>query len=364
MTDAGGQGPTGHPADNRQRATITEVARRAGVSAGTVSNYLNRPDRVAPDTRARIADAANELGWVPTLAVRQPAGGRSRVIGLALADLSNPFYAEVARGVEAAASAAGYVVMFCDTGGEVAVEQMRLRVLAEQRVAGVLITPAGGVPDEHYLNHFARQGTPVVLLAQPRKREVAELPWVYVDDLHGGRLIGDHLLGLGHRHIAFVHRTENPRQQTVERLEGLRSAIRLRGLNAEQVAVEMGRGAAGPGHGTEVARQWAAMSPRPTAIVLANDTLAYEVLRRLHDLGIRVPQDVSVAGYDDLALSSLMVPSLTTVTQPQSELGRTAVSLLLEEISDRRPRHREVVFMPTLAARESTGRVPLVTAGA
>lgn len=339
------------------RATIIEVARAARVSSGTVSNYLNRPDRVAPATRARIAEATNALGWVPTLAVRRPQGG-SKVIGLVLADLSNPFYIEVAHGVEAAAAAAGYVVVLCDTGGDGSVEQARLRTLADQRVAGVLITPAGGVPDEYYLNHFARQGTHVVLLAQPRKREVAELPWVYVDDLQGGRLIGDHLLDLGHRHIAFVHRTENPRQQTVERLEGLQSAVRMRGLDAEEVTVEMGRGAAGPGHGSEVARQWAAMSPRPTAIVLANDTLAYEVLRRLHELGVKVPQDVSVAGYDDLPLSSLTVPSLTTVTQPQAELGRTAVSLLLEEIGDRRPRHREVVFMPTLAVRESTGPAP------
>ena len=341
-----------------RRVTIAAVARAAGVSAGTVSNYLNRPHKVAARTRERIAGAAEELGWVPTVAVRRPGRERGRVIGLVLSDLSNPFYTEVARGVETAAAAAGYVVLVCDTGGDGAVEEDRLRTLAEQRVAGVLLTPAGGLPDEHYLDHFARQGTHVVLLAQPRRRELAELPWVYVDDVQGGRLIGEHLLDLGHRHIVFVHRTRNRGQQTVERLDGVRAAVRARGLDPDDVVTEMGGDPGGPTHGREVAERWVAMSPRPTAIVLANDVLAYGVLRGVHDLGLRVPGDVSVAGYDDLELSSLVVPSLTTVVQPKGELGRTGVNLLLEEIGDRRPRHREVVFVPTLAVRESTGRPP------
>jgi LacI family transcriptional regulator len=295
--------------------------------------------------------------------VRRPGRGRSRVVGLVLSDLENPFYTEVARGVETAAAAAGYVVMVCDTGGDVGVEQDRLHLLADQRVAGVLLTPAGGLPDEHYLDHFARQGTHVVLLGQPRKREVADLPWVYVDDVHGGRLIGDHLVGLGHRHIAFVHRTQNPRQQTVERLEGLRSAVRRHGLDPDDVVTTLAATASGPGHGPDVAREWRAWSPRPTAIVLANDSAAYGVLRALHDLGVHVPGDVSVAGYDDLAMSGLTVPSLTTVAQPKADLGRTAVELLLEEIQGGRPHHREVVFMPTLSARESTGPVPRAAPG-
>src|SRR5215218_1787189 len=158
------------------RATIADVAEAAGVSLGTVSNYLNRPDKVSDAKRIRIAAAMKTLGWVPRAAVRDAEGTQSRLIGLVLSDLSNPFYADVARAVETAAAAAGYDVILSDTGGSTAVEEERLRVLAKHRVAGVLITPAGGLPDEHYLDLFARQGTHVVLLAQPRKRDVAALP--------------------------------------------------------------------------------------------------------------------------------------------------------------------------------------------
>src|SRR4051812_46394582 len=152
------------------RVTISDVAHAAGVSLGTVSNYLNRPEKVAADTSSRVARAIADLGWVPQLGFRNREPGASRLIGLVLSDLSNPFYADVARGAEAAASAAGYTVLVCDTGGNTAVEEERLRVLAGQRVAGVLLTPAGGLPDEHYLGVLARQGTHVVLLAQPRRR--------------------------------------------------------------------------------------------------------------------------------------------------------------------------------------------------
>lgn len=334
--------------------TIAEVAKTAGVSAGTVSNYLNRPHQVAPETRARIAEAANRLGWVPTVAVRRPNRGKSNLIGLVLSDLGNPFFTDVARGVETAATEAGYTVMVCNTNGNTAIEEQRLRMLAEHRVAGVLITPAGGLPDEHYLDLFARQGTHVVLLAQPRKREVASLPWVYVDDLQGGRLAGEHLLSLGHRHICFVHRTENLKQQTVERLEGLRSAITAYGLDPDTAITELDSRV---GDGADIARRWSQLTPRHTAIFFATDILAYGALRGLHDLGIRVPEDVSVIGYDDLELSSKLVPALTTVAQPRDELGHTAVKLLIEEIDARRAKHREVVFRPTLIVRETTARV-------
>jgi LacI family transcriptional regulator len=338
----------------RPVATISEVASAAGVSLGTVSNYLNHPHKLADETRERVARAVDELGWVPRMGFRNREREQSGLIGLVLSDLVNPFYADVARGVEAAAAQAGYSVILSDTGGDATVEDERLRLLAEQRVAGVLITPAGGLPDQHYLELFARQGTHVVLLAQPRKREVAALPWVYVDDVAGGRLAGEHLLGLGHRRICFVHRTTNPKQQTSERLEGLRSALRRHGVDAREAVIELDS-EGGIEDAERVARTWAELSPRPTAIFAANDLLAFGLLSSLHGMGIGVPEEVSVVGYDDLELSRFVVPSLTTVAQPRGELGRTAVELLLEEVGDRRAAHREVVFMPVLQVRSSSG---------
>lgn len=330
--------------------SVVDVAARAGVSLGTVSNVLNRPERVAPATRERVQQVIDELGFVRNEAARQLRAGRSRTIGLVVLDVGNPFFTDIAAGVEEAAEGAGLTVVLCNSNDDRNRESHHLSVLQEQRVFGVLISPVGARSRE--LDALRRRGTAVVLVDRGSGRNQCS---VSVDDAVGGELAAGHLLSLGHRRIAYVGGPASLRQVS-ERLAGTRNAFETAGRPPDSVAV-VETGELTVAAGRDAARRILEMSTRrrPTAVFCANDLLALGVLQQMTRSKVRVPEDLAIVGYDDIEFAGAAAVPLTSVRQPRAQLGRAAAELLIDEVENAAAhRHRQVVFEPELVVREST----------
>jgi LacI family transcriptional regulator len=332
------------------RVTIREVARLAQVSLGTVSNTLNNPDVVAPRTRARVLEAIEQTGFVRSTAAHQLRAGKSRTVGVVLLDIANPFFGEMVRGAERVLRDKGYVLMVCSSDESTERELRYLRVLEEHRVDGLLIAPVE--PDLKAVAALARRGIPTVLL--DRDAGSLDLCSVTVDDVRGGELAASHLVDLGHEVIAFVNGPLSIRQ-CADRLDGARRALGRALRPSSPVLVEISVSALTVDHGEAAVGPLLAATPRPTAVMCANDLLALGVLRGLTNAGVRVPDEVALVGYDDVAFASMLSPALTSVRQPKYELGVSAAELLLEETDERSVhRHRSVRFEPDLVVRASS----------
>ncbi|WP_439564571.1 LacI family DNA-binding transcriptional regulator [Microcella sp.] len=330
-------------------AGIKDVARRAGVSVGTVSNVLNRPDRVSATTVARVRAAIDELGFVRNDAARQLRVGRSSTIGLIVLDIGNPFFTELARGAEDAAAAAGLSVMIGNSDGNASREASYLELFHEQRLRGVLISPIGDVTD--HLRRLRKDGTGAVLV--DRKGTDAESSSVSVDDDAGGYMAARHLLDQGRRRIAYL-RSEADIRQMVDRGEGARRAVaETPGASLDLTTV----GGPTVGDGRIAGQQLIARHPddRPDAVFAANDLLAIGLLQTLVlDGGVRVPDDIAIVGYDDIDFAAAAVVPLSSVRQPSRLLGETAVRILLGESVDPTGSPQEIVFTPELVIRASS----------
>lgn len=328
--------------------SVKDVAARAGVSLGTVSNVLNRPERVSPATRQRVQSAIDALGFVRNETARQLRAGRSRLIGVVVLDVGNPFYTDLARGAEEAAEAAGCAVMLCSSDERAGKEQRYLSLLEEQRVHGVLLSPVDA--SDQSIEAIRRRGTPVVLVERTsRTRGQCS---VSVNDRMGGRLAVEHLLAQGHRRIAFVGGPSSL-TQVRERLAGAEQAVaECAGASLTVTATELPTAACGREAGAHLATL--AKQARPTAAFCANDLLALGVLEELTARGLRVPDHMALVGYDDIEFASVAAVPLTSVRQPRAQLGRTATKLLLEEAAGGPHKHRHVVFQPELVVRASS----------
>ncbi len=329
---------------------IREVAKRAGVSLGTVSNVLNRPEIVAQETRRRVQLAIEEIGFVRNGSARQLRAGNSQYIGLVMLDVANPFFTEVARGVEDAANEAGYVVILCNSDDSLEKESHYLQVLEEQRARGVLITPVQS--DASYLQRFRKRGIAVVLLDRPSR--IKDLCSVAVDDVRGGELATTHLLEQGHVRIGFVHGPLSIRQ-CADRRRGVLRAVRTAGLDPDQVIVDITASAQNAREGEESGEKLLGAKIKPTAVFCANDLLALGLMRALIKRGISIPGDMALVGYDDVEFASVLSTPLTSIRQPKYELGRTAAELLLDEANNPiAHQHKHVMYQPELIVRESS----------
>lgn len=331
-------------------AGIKDVARQAGVSVGTVSNVINRPEAVLPDTRARVLAAIEELGYVRSESARQLRAGRSRIMALLVLDMGNPFFVDIARGAERAARDAGLGVMVCNSGQSAEEEAEYLGLFAEQRVCGVLVTPADATGGS--LEAFARHRIPYVLV--DRVASSTDTCAVSVDDVRGGLLAVGHLVSAGHRSVAYVS-GPGDLHQIRDRREGALAALAEAGLGPEAL-VEIQSDRLDVAAGRDAGARLLGLVPRPTAVFCANDLLALGVLQALYAAGVRVPQDVAIVGYDDIEFAAAAAVPLTSVRQPAVVMGRMAAELLLEEADDGdgSHRHRSVVLQPELVVRASS----------
>jgi DNA-binding LacI/PurR family transcriptional regulator len=330
--------------------SIKEVARRAGVSLGTVSNVLNRPDIVSPDTRKRVLDVIAELGYVRNDSARHLRAGRSRTVAIVVLDVSNPFFTDVVRGAESVVEEAGGMLVVCNSGEDQSREGRHLDLLEEQRVRGLLITPVDSNRQQR-LERLVERGIPVVLV--DRGAGQANRCSVAVDDVLGGRLAAQHLVECGHRRVTFVGGPFSITQVS-DRHAGASAVLADHG-GCELHVVETGSLSVTAGR--EAAETICAQAPavRPTAVFCANDLLALGVLQGLTTAGLRVPDDIAIVGYDDIDFAAAAAVPLTSIRQPREQLGRTAAQLLLEEADDDgRHGHRHVEFQPQLVVRRST----------
>jgi LacI family transcriptional regulator len=331
--------------------SIREVAAKAGVSVGTVSNVLNRPDIVASSTRDRVLAAIKTLGFVRNESARQLRAGRSRMIGLVVLDVSNPFFTDVARGVEDEAAESGLAVIMCNSDEQLDRENGYLDLLEQHRVQGILITPV--IDDEASLARLQARGTPVILV--DRRSPSGNQCSVAVDDVLGGDLAVSHLLAAGHERIAFAGGPVSLRQVADRREGALRALKRAGASTAELMLIETPalNVAAGKRAGAQIAD--ADLAGRPTAVFCANDLVALGVLQEMTQSGIKVPDDIAIVGYDDIDYAAAAAVPLSSVRQPRQQIGRTAARLLLEEALEQDGhKHRQVIFQPELEVRLSS----------
>jgi LacI family transcriptional regulator len=333
-------------------AGIKDVAAAAGVSLGTVSNVLNRPDRVSPGTRAKVEAVMAELRFVRNESARQLRAGRSRVLAYVMLDGSNPFFTDVAAGMEDAAGADDLSLFLCNSANLPHREKAYLDRLEEQRVQGILITPAD--PDSPLLDEIARRGTPVVIV--DRTRDTATHCSVAVDDVHGGEIAVRHLIEQGHDRIAFVG-NQTTLGQVRDRREGALRALAEAGLGPEHL-VDITTSTLTVADGRNAGERLAGLPApsRPTAAFCVNDLLALGLLQACAALRLNVPDDLAIVGYDDIEFASAAAVPLTSVRQPRHQLGRTAAELLMAETTEPDHEHRQVVFTPELVVRASTRR--------
>jgi LacI family transcriptional regulator len=331
-------------------ATIKDVAQLAGVSAGTVSNVLNRPSYVNVETRERVLAAIQELDFVPHQGSRQFRPGRVRTLGLAIANLDNPFFVDVAIGAEERCAELGVGVVITNSGYDPVRETHNLDLLVQSRVQGVIIAPVD--ENSSRLEMLKDRGVPMVFV--DRVGDDRDCWSVVVDDFRGGQLGIRHLIAAGHTRIAFLgHPETSPKVRT--RLAGARSVVEetpgvtLELIEAASWTIEAGRMAA-----TRLTER--DPSRRPTAVFCANDMVALGLEQQLLRDGVRVPADIAIVGYDDLEWASVSSVPLTTVRQPRHGLGRTAVDMIMELLgrpTARIPRSNHVVLPPELVVRDS-----------
>ena len=331
-------------------AGVKAVAAAAGVSLGTVSNVLNRPEVVSPVTRAKVEAAMASLGFVRNESARQLRAGSSRILAYLMLDAGNPFFTDVAKGVEEAARAAGLSVFLCNSNEDADREADYLDLLEQQRVQGVLITPID--QNSSRLRKLPARGTPVVVV--DRAIDDGEHCSVAVNDILGGELAIAHLLELGHDRIAYVG-GPNTIGQVIDRRDGARRALRKAGIPPENL-IELTTGALTVAEGRGAGQRLAGLpaARRPTAAFCANDLLALGLLQQCVSLGLRVPEDLAIVGYDDIEFAAAAAVPLTSVRQPRQLLGRTAAELLLDESSNPDHEHQRVTFTPELVVRTST----------
>lgn len=330
--------------------SVRDVARRAGVSVGTVSNVLNSPEKVADKTVQKVRQAISSLGFVRNDAARQLRAGKSRSIGLLVLDVSNPFFTDVARGAEEAAAEHQMSILLANSDENDARERQLLSLFEEQRVAGVLVSPVSS--DVSDLSRARDRGTPIVLVDRQSKDK--SLSSVAVDDVAGGFMAISHLIETGRERIMFAGGPVTI-QQISDRLKGSKKAVKSRDhvkleiFETKNLTVLEGRAVA-----EEILRR--PLSKRPDAIFAANDLLAIGIMQVLV-VGnkVAIPKDISLVGYDDISFASSALISLTSVRQPSALIGAQAIELLIEETEDPlNPSRRQVVFQPELVVRDSS----------
>lgn len=312
-------------ANERRHATIRDVAERAGVSTATVSRALRGGTNVDPGTRREVERAARELRYRPSGVARSLKLRVTQTIGLIVTDIENPFFPHLVRAVEDAARVRGYSVILADGRRDPDREIASLEVLARRQVDGLLLA-SSALTDRHR-RWIDERPCPVAIINSASTD--GHVPAVLSDNESGGRMVAQHLGGLGHRKLAYLGVADSDNVAIEERLRGLRSQLEQDG-NADELITAYGQ----PGvEGAEaLARDLLRREPGVTALACYNDLTAVGALRGLRSLRLRVPGDVSVVGFDDIELAPYVDPPLTTVRQATDEIGRWAVDILLDEV--------------------------------
>jgi LacI family transcriptional regulator len=326
--------------------TIDDVAQLARVSPATVSRVLNGTSRVSDDKGSRVRSAVEQLGYEPFGPARALRHQRVRVFAVIITDVENPFFTSVTRGIEDAAHAGGYRLVLCNSDEKADKEATYVEIAIRERMAGVVIAVAAS--DESQLDRLIAHGIPVVAID---RRPDKDIDSVVVDNRGGARQATAHLIECGWKRVGCI--TGPSRISTAsERLQGYRNALRAAGRPLEPALQK--RADYRQQGGYKAARQLLEAPHPPDALFVANNLMTVGALQAIHDLGIKVPHELGIVGFDDSPWAELINPRLTVVAQPTYEIGRMAAELLLTRDPEGAPRHVELA--PTLIVRDSSIR--------
>ena len=335
-----------------RRVTVTDVARAAGVSRSTVSLVLRDSPLVKRETRLRVEAAIDRLGYVYNRNAANLRRQTSDMVAMVINDLTNPFFAELAVGLEEALEAAGYVSLMANTGEDPTRQRRVMETMREHGAAGFIISPATGT-ETRQVSAMADWNVPVIQVM--RWLPGARLGAVVPDYALGMRMAAERLLALGHRRIAFLGGIEG-NVVTTERVRGYRAALEAAGIAVDPTLIVPA--AVNSGGGVEAARAALALDRPPTAALCFSDVVAFGVLDASAAAGLAVGRDFSVIGFDDVAAARHTLPPLTTVAVYPQELGRRSAAALLRRIADPNEPPQEEILAPSLIVRGSCGPVP------
>lgn len=329
---------------------MSEVAERAGVSVTTVSHVVNQTRPVSPELTNRVQAAMQELGYQPNRLARSLRLGKTLTIGMIIPDGVNPFFAEVARGIEDTGFEHGYSVILCNSDGDLEKELHYTKVLNAKRVDGIIFV-AVGVSHEHIQMLQARK-LPVVVV--DREIPGVNVSTVITDNQKGGWLATNHLIELGHRRIACIAGPNNL-TPSAARVTGYQQALKAHNIELNETLIL--RGDFQYQSGYRLMKQLLENKTVPTAVFACNDLMATGALCAAVEMGFRVPEDISIVGFDDIDLASYTTPPLTTIRQPKYEMGVFAVGLLLDQIKDTNPKPERHILDTELVTRKSSAAV-------
>ena len=327
---------------------IKQVAAQAGVSSATVSHVINRTRYVSEAVREQVQFAMHELDYHPNALARSLRSGQTYTLGMILPDSANPFFAEVGHNIEIAAFEAGYSVILCNTENDFEKESLYIDVLTNKQVDGMIFVSTGERSDS--LKNLLEMKIPTVVM--DRDFPELELDVVLADSFQGGELATQHLISLGHKRIGCIAGPSsiNPSSR---RLAGYKQALQAAHLAIEPELIM--NGDFHPESGWEMGRAMLSQPNVPTAIFACNDLMAIGVLRAATELGLSVPGDLALVGYDDIELASYTNPPLTTIKQPEVEMGLATLNFLLGRIKDKQTAPQRALLPVSLVVRGSCG---------
>lgn len=331
--------------------TIKDIARAAGVSHTTVSRALHDHPAISAETIAEIKQLAAKMGYVPSATARGLKTRRTRAFGVIVSHIDDPFWMEVVQGIDEILHPAGYSLFMAATHRDKQREKEVVQAMVQRGVDGVILCAPQFSSDQSRV--MQSYGLPMVIV---NNEGTSDSPFlVYNDDVYGSRLLTRHLIDLGHRRIVYLGNQVGGRT-TIEREAGFREGMRAAGLAVPEQGVIMAPEGT-PFGGYVGTRQILALAERPTAIVCYNDNMAIGVYSALHESGLRIPDDMSITGYDDITMAAYLFPPLTTLRQFKRELGQSAASMMLRVLDTRdhgEPQPDKITFEGELVIRAST----------
>ena len=330
-------------------ANIKEVARVAGVSVATVSRVLNKNLNVKPKLRQKVLDAIQELNYQPSGIARNMRNQSARVIGLIITDIQNPFFTSLVRSVEDVAHQNHYTILLCNSDEDTEKEQLYFEVLSQERVAGVILVPSTSLSNKKIFKYKF----PIVLVDRFVKDLDADS--VTIDNELGAYEAVSHLIKLGHSRIGIVYAPTNV-STALGRYTGYKQALQENNIAFEDELTQMGDFKEQGGY--IAANKLLDLSIPPTAIFSTNNLMTLGVLKAIHERGLKIPEDISIVGFDDMPWLSFFTPPLTAVRQPIYEIGKIAAELLLERLKGKATgQYQKIVLKPELIVRGSSAQI-------
>ncbi|MBO1002646.1 LacI family DNA-binding transcriptional regulator [Pseudogracilibacillus auburnensis] len=331
------------------KVTIYDVAKKANVSIATVSKVINNTGRISEKTKIKVKDVMEELNYRPNMLASALMGKQTKTIGLLIPDLVNPFFAELARSIEDRGNELDYNIVICNTDYKNSKENKYLSLLKQKSVDGFIL--ASGFENLDKVEELMKQDIPVVIVA--RDFPMFSVNAVALDDFMGGYLAANHLIELGHENIGVVARDLWSNR---ERLRGFKHALEETGLELNsnfEFIDEIDHIKAG----REIATKYMNSKNKPTAIFACNDLLAAGVIQMAKELGFKIPDDLSIVGFDNTSIASIIEPPLTTIAQPIQNMGKEVMDLMITTIKGEKKEKSRIMLLPSLVRRKTTKKL-------